>query len=252
MLKLKFYVKQLSREDVTLTAYIPETSKEMPWMDKRPAMLVIPGGAYMFCSDREAEPIALAYAAKGYNAYVLRYSIGKGKAKFPAPLEDAEEAMDFIIANAEEDYTDVSKIAAIGFSAGGHLCAALATMGRVKPAATVLVYPCILESMSRILAEPIPSLDGKVDSSTPPAFITSAAADDCVPIENSLAYATALAKAGVPFEMHIYERGYHGYSLADRVVYDKETALYVEHIKPWFDLSVRWLDERFGMVKLKK
>lgn len=245
---MKFFVKELSREGVTLAAYIPDTSKEMPQMDKRPAMLILPGGAYMFCSDREAEPVALSFAAKGYNAFVLRYSIGKGKAKFPAPLEDAEEAMEMIIANAEEWYTDPEKIAAMGFSAGGHLCAALSTMGKVRPAASVLVYPCILSSIGKILAEPIPSIDEKVDSLTPPAFITAASTDDCVPIENSLAYATALAKAGINFEMHIYDPGYHGYSLADRVVYDKEIASHVEHIRPWFDICIRWLDKKFNMI----
>lgn len=245
---MKFFVKQLSREDVTLTAYIPDTSKEMPWRDKRPAMLILPGGAYMFCSDREAEPVALAFVAKGYNAFVLRYSIGKGKAKFPAPLEDAEEALGMIIENAEEWHTDPEKIAAMGFSAGGHLCAALCTMGKVRPAASVLVYPCILSSIGKILAEPIPSVDEKVDASTPPAFITAASTDDAVPIENSLAYATALAKAGVNFEMHIYDPGYHGYSLADKVVYNKDVAADVEHIIPWFDNCIRWLDTKFDMI----
>ena len=115
----------------------------MPNYKTRPAILVIPGDAYMMCSDREAEPIALSFLAKGYAAFVLRYSVGKGAAKFPRPLNDAEEAMELIISNAAEWGVEPEHIAAIGFSAGGHLCAALGTMGRVRPAACVLGYPCI-------------------------------------------------------------------------------------------------------------
>jgi acetyl esterase/lipase len=104
--------------------------------------------------------------------------------------------MQKIVENAEEWNVDTDKIAAIGFSAGGHLCAALATMGKIRPAAVILGYPCILESISHILAEPVPSLDEKVDANTPPAFIFHAAEDGCVPVEHSLAFGTALAKAG--------------------------------------------------------
>lgn len=244
---MRTFVKELTNPGVTLTAYLPAASDEMPNYKTRPAILVIPGGAYMMCSDREAEPIALSFLAKGYAAFVLRYSVGKGAAKFPRPLNDAEEAMELIIANAEEWGVEPEHIAAIGFSAGGHLCAALGTMGRVRPAACVLGYPCILSSIGRILAEPIPSLDEKVDANTPPTFIVAVREDGCVPIENSLAYAAALDKAGVPFEMHIYERGYHGFSVADGTVYSKpEDAEYNARIKGWLDICIAWLNTHFN------
>ena len=244
---MRTFVKELTNPGVTLTAYLPVASDEMPNYKTRPAILVIPGGAYMMCSDREAEPIALSFLAKGYAAFVLRYSVGKGAAKFPRPLNDAEEAMELIIANAEEWGVEPEHIAAVGFSAGGHLCAALGTMGRVRPAACVLGYPCILSSIGRILAEPIPSLDEKVDANTPPTFIVAAREDGCVPIENSLAYAAALDKAGVPFEMHIYERGYHGFSVADGTVYSKpEDAEYNSRIKGWLDICIAWLNTHFN------
>lgn len=243
---MRTFTLKLTDDGVTLTAYLPEQSPEMEHMEKRPSMLVIPGGAYMFCSDREAEPVAFAYNLQGYNAFVLRYTVGKGAAAFPRPLEDAELAMQTIIDNAEEWNVDTDKIAAIGFSAGGHLCAALATMGRIRPAAVILGYPCILESIGRILAEPIPSLEKKVDKDTSPAFIIHAAEDDCVPVENSLAFASALAKEGIPFEIHVFEKGYHGFSVANSSVYDKQEHVdYLAHLKCWVDMSVRWLDGRF-------
>lgn len=244
---MRVFTEKLTDDGVTLTAYLPEYSEEMKHMAKRPTMLVLPGGAYMFCSDREAEPVAFSYNAHGYNAFVLRYTVGREKAAFPRPLEDAELAMQKIIENAEEWAVDTDKIAAIGFSAGGHLCAALATMGKIKPAAVILGYPCILEDVSGILAEPIPSLDEKVDKNTSPAFIFHAAEDDCVPVGHSLAYASALAKAGVPFELHVFEKGYHGFSVADNSVYDKQEHVdYLAHVKCWVDMSVRWLHGRFN------
>ncbi len=243
---MKVFEIKLTNELATLTVYLPDKSKEMPQMDIRAGILVIPGGAYAFCSDREAEPVALAYLAKGYAAFVLRYTVGRDMGyDFSMPMADADEAMKIICDNAEEWGVDKGKIAAVGFSAGGHLCAALATMGKIRPAASILVYPCILESISRILAFSVPSLEKKVDDKTPPAFIIAASEDTCVPIENSLAYATALNNAGIPFEMHVFEKGYHGFSLADNTVYGKAEADYCAHIKGWVDTCDVWLRKRF-------
>ena len=84
-----------------------------------------------------------------------------------------------------------------------------------------------------------------VDEKTPATFITASREDGCVPIKHSLAYATALEKAGVPFEIHIFEKGYHGYSLADWTVYSKAEEEYCAHLQCWFDLSIKWLYKRF-------
>ena len=244
---MKTEIINLSNEGVTLTAYILDSSNEMSNWNYRPAMLVIPGGGYNFCSDREAEPVAMAFASKGFNTFVLRYSIGKGKAAFPNPLNDAEEALRMIVDNSEKWHIDTNRTAAIGFSAGGHLCAALSTMGAIKPKAAVLCYPCILSSIGDILAEPVPSVDEYVDGTTPPTFIVSSREDTCVPIENSLRYADALEKAGVDFEMHIYSKGYHGFSLANEVVFSKEEDyLYNIHLSGWFELCAAWLKKTFN------
>lgn len=241
---MKVFDVKLTNELAKLTVYLPDKSREMSYMDIRKAVLIIPGGGYWMCSDREAEPLAFAFLSKGYAAFVLRYTVGK-EYDFSMPMADVNEAMKTICDNAEEWSIDKEKIAAIGFSAGGHLCAALSTMGDIRPAASILVYPCILEYMSKILAFPVPGLEDKIDDKTPPAFIVAACADDLVPIENSLAYASALDKANIPFEMHIYEKGYHGFSLADNVVYGKAEADYCAHIKGWFELCAKWLEKRY-------
>ena len=76
-----------NKPDVTLTSYIAGTSAELPFNEKRKAILVIPGGAYAFCSDREADPIAHAYLAAGFNTFVLRYSVYRtGNPVWPNPL----------------------------------------------------------------------------------------------------------------------------------------------------------------------
>lgn len=232
--------------DITLTAYIPDISEEMKNMKIKPSVLVLPGGAYKFCSDREAEPIALAYLAKGFNAFVLRYSLNENSA-FPTPLNDASKALKFIRDNAAEFYTDPQKIAVIGFSAGGHLAAALSTMSDDKPNACILGYPCILSSTSPILASPVESVTDYVTDKTPPTFIFAASNDGAVPIENSLSYAEALNRNGISFELHIFEDGDHGFSLGTDVVCASQEAQ--ERCKPntyWLDRSVQWLKKLFS------
>lgn len=227
--------------DVTLTAYISDISEEMKNMRVKPAVLIFPGGAYKYCSDSEAEPVALAFLAKGFNAFVLRYSLGE-KSKFPTPLNDAVAAIEFIRDNAKEFHTDAQRLAVCGFSAGGHLAAAVSTMTDVRPNACVLGYPCILESTSPILANSVESVDKYVTKHTPPTFIFAASNDGCVPVENSLSFAQALSRNGVGFEMHIFAEGDHGFSLGTDVVYDNKKFLDV--VRPnsmWLDRCAEWL-----------
>lgn len=235
----------LTHENVTLTAYLLDRSPEMPNTQVRPAVLVFPGGGYYNCSDREAEPIALAFLAEGYQAFVLRYSIGENAA-FPRPLNDAEEALELIRSKADEWAVEPGKIAACGFSAGGHLAAALGTMGRVRPNALILAYPCILDSISNILATPIPSLEKWVDGQTPPTFLFATATDQLVPVEHSLQFAVALDRARIPFELHIFQRGTHGLSLAKPVTSAGLRAMVDADAAKWMGLCIAWLENLFG------
>ena len=94
-----------------------------------PAMLVIPGGGYVaVCTEREGEPIALDFVAKGYNAFVLNYRVGKPGDVFPKQLLDAGAAMIYIREHADEFGIDPERVFSLGFSAGGHLVGCLANL----------------------------------------------------------------------------------------------------------------------------
>ena len=158
-----------NRQDVTLTAYILSDSPELLNGKKRPAVIVCPGGAYLGCSDREAEPVALRFAAMGYHAFVLRYSTYNNGAPFkpvtgdlvvnpnsihPAPMRDIGKAFLTIRSHADEWLVDTEKIAICGFSAGAHNCAMYSVYWQepviceffgepaeaFKPAASILGY----------------------------------------------------------------------------------------------------------------
>ena len=102
----------------------------------RPAMIVIPGGAYAFCSQREGEPVALYYLSKGYNAFVLDYSVAP--VAYPYQLIEGCMAVAYVRDNAKEFGVDAEHVGAIGFSAGGHLTGMLATMTDEKPVLNAL------------------------------------------------------------------------------------------------------------------
>jgi acetyl esterase/lipase len=238
---MQTFTLNLTNSSVTLTTYLLDASPEMADWQIRPAVLVLPGGGYRGCSDREAEPIAMTFLAAGYHAFVLRYSLNEN-AKFPQPLEDAVEALEMIRDHSEDWNVDPERIAACGFSAGGHLAAALGTMGRTRPNALILAYPCILETMSAILPWPIPSLEKEVDPKTPPTFLFATAQDELVPVENSLEFAVALNRRKIPFEMHIFEEGVHGLALANPLTANGHEKFIDDRAAQWIDLCVSWLD----------
>lgn len=233
-------------KNVSLTAYLQEKSPEMPNLDVRPAMLVIPGGGYGMCSDREAEPIAMLYALEGYQTFVLRYTVGRrgNGYSFDQPYADAQWAMKYIRDNASSLGVNPQQIAAIGFSAGGHLCSAIGTMSDNKPDALILAYPCILSDIGEVLQCDVPSTNEYVTAETPPTFIFAAANDTLVPVKNSLAFASACAANGVDFEMHLFEQGGHGFSLATpSVCMGKLNADACQ----WAQLSINWLRKHFTL-----
>ncbi len=243
---MKSEVIEINKENsVTLTTYLLDSSDEFKNIRLRPAVLIFPGGAYKWCSDREAEPIAMAYLAEGYHAFVLRYSTDNN-AEWPNPLYDAEAAMEIIRKNSEVWSVDCDKIAVVGFSAGGHLAAALSTIGKNKPNAMILGYPCILEEISSILAKPVPGLDDKVDCNTPPAFIFTTFDDSTVPVRNTIKFIDALSEAEIPFEAHVFLSGKHGLSLAKSHTSSGSVTGINHDVANWFDLSVNWLKRVFG------
>lgn len=232
-----------SSTGVTLTSYLLDTCAE--YRVKRPGILILPGGGYSYCSDREAEPVAMAFLSEGFHAFVLRYSCAN-RSVWPAPLRDAEKAMRILQKNAEEWLLDIGKIAVAGFSAGGHLAAALGTMGKLRPNAMILGYPCILQSLSSLMATPMPGLDTEVDEHTPPAFLFTTYEDQVVPVQNSLSFLSALNAWHIPFEAHIFQKGGHGLSLAKAVTAVGREGYVNEDVAQWFPMCVRWLGHLFN------
>lgn len=152
---LKEAFPQLGNESVdpTLTVYLPDLMVEMGRKDqKRPCLLICPGGAYGWCSQREAEPIAVHFLPEGFNVFVLNYSVAPSR--FPTQLREVAAAMELIYRNADCWNCDVNRIAIMGFSAGGHLAAHYSTcfdwpqVREVFPEskavqASILCYPVI-------------------------------------------------------------------------------------------------------------
>ena len=248
-----------------MSVYLPDNSPEIQIDRKHPTGVICPGGGYAMTSDREAEPIALRFAAAGCNAVVVRYSCVP--ARFPAALFELSYAVAKVRENAQEWNVDTDRIAVCGFSAGGHLAASFSTLwnrdfvkeyfdyqgGENKPNGMILGYPVITSgehahggSIENLLgektADPIllelVSAEKQVSSDTPPAFIWHTFDDACVPVENSLVLAQALAKEKISTELHIYPKGPHGLALASRETGDFAV---VPECQNWIDMAIRWL-----------
>ena len=111
--------------DPTVDMYLPYNMTEMHRENrKRPCMIVCPGGGYAMCSQREAEPIAMHFLPDGFNVFVIYYSVAPHR--FPTQMREVAATVELIYKNADNWNCDVSKLAIVGFSAGGHLAAARA------------------------------------------------------------------------------------------------------------------------------
>ena len=204
------------------------------------AVIICPGGGYMHLADHEGRPVAEWLNTLGITAFVLKYRIGP-KYHHPAPLQDAARAVRLVRSRAAEWKIDPKKIGVLGFSAGGHVASTIGThfdagqanatdpIDRVssRPDLLVLIYPVVTMgelthagSKKQLIGETpsaemvkLLSNEEQVTKDTPPTFLLHTANDSVVPVENSIHFAEALRKVGVPFEMHIYERGRHGFGL---------------------------------------
>ena len=207
------------------------------------AVIVCPGGAYLHLSmDKEGDQPARWFNSLGVTAFVLKYRLGP-KYHHPNELLDAQRAIRVVRSRAAEYGIQPDRIGIMGFSAGGHLAATTGThfdsgnpaaadaVDRVssRPDFLVLCYPVMTftepfvhrGSLHALLGDqPDPKLvedlsnELRVTAQTPPAFLFHTTTDATVPVENSVMFYLALRKAGVPAEMHIYEKGPHGVGLA--------------------------------------
>ena len=232
--------------NVQLTVMLQAVDGEFGAIHARPAILILPGGGYEMCSDREAEQVAYPYMAAGYHAFVLRYSVKEHK-DWPNPLNDYEQAMQYIEDHADEWHVKTDKIVVAGFSAGGHLASTVATHAAsdVKPNFQILFYPVISmkpdithhESHDNLLGrkpgtylEELYSNDMQVSASTPRAFIMLSDDDDVVMPANSINYYSALLAHKIPAALYVYPSGGHGYGIYTSFPYHLEMLL---ELKGW-------------------
>ena len=219
----------------TLTPYFPLSEKATG-----AAVIICPGGGYGHLADHEGEPVAQWLNTLGVTAFVLKYRLGP-RYQQPAPLLDAQRAIRLVRSRAKEWNIDTERVGILGFSAGGHLASTAGThydagdpgaadpIERIscKPSLMILIYPVITMgefthggSKKNLLGDnPTPefvalySNEKQVTKDTPPAFLVHTMNDSAVPVENSLNFVSALRKVNVPFELHLYERGPHGFGL---------------------------------------
>lgn len=245
----KTYMKMIQEEIseyASLKGIIHEPLQEMPNVNSFPVMLVLPGGGFRFCSQREGEPVAMAFYAEGYSVFVLDYTTvtKKPDAKMEDPMEDVQRTLQWIHDHAGQYHLNPDKIGMLGFSGGGHLAAAAATHGPMRPNALILGYPGIVHSDLRALE--CPDIIERVNADTPPAFIFSTRDDQVTPPVHPLSFASALSQAGIGFELHIFNKGVHGLSLAKPFT----CSGFKENVNPvfaqWFPLCIRWLTEELG------
>jgi acetyl esterase/lipase len=222
----------------TLTPYLAPKEKATG-----AAVVVCPGGGYGGLADHEGRPIAEWLNSAGISGFVLKYRLGP-RYHHPAPLQDAGRAIRTVRARAAEWGIKPDRIGIIGFSAGGHLASTAGTHfdgGRPdaadpiekvssRPDLMILVYPVITMgdvthggSRNNLLGpSPDPALiallsnERQVTRETPPAFLVHTTDDAAVPCENSILFASALRKAGVPCELLLFERGPHGFGLGGK------------------------------------
>jgi acetyl esterase/lipase len=204
----------------TITLYAPKGK------NSGTAVVVFPGGAYhILALDLEGTEVCDWLVSIGVNCVLLKYRVPDSGPypKYSAALQDAQRALGMVRAHAAEWHIDPHRVGVLGFSAGGHLAAALSTHfeQRVydavdaadklecRPEFTVLVYPAYLTLEDKNF---VPDPEIRVTEKTPPAFMVQAE-DDGVHVENSTAYFLALKNAKVPAEMHLYAEGGHGYGL---------------------------------------
>jgi len=239
----------------TLTVFLPEKKDSF-----LTAVIICPGGGYSrLATEHEGYEVAKTFTQKGVAAFVLKYRIPNDSNmnnKEIVPLQDAQRAFQLVREKAKEFNINPDKIGIMGFSAGGHLASTAGTHfnmvvidnannSNLRPDFMILGYPVIsfADSLAHIGSRD--NLIGKkaseekiklysnelqVTPQTPPTFLVHAADDKTVKVSNSILFFEALLKNKVAAEMHIYQRGGHGFGLHNATTKDN-----------WFDTAINWM-----------
>lgn len=245
----------------TLTIFKPEKPNGA-------SIVICPGGSYWGLADHEGAGYAHYLNKFGITAFVLKYRLASGNYHHPCMLQDASRAIRLVRYHAPEWGLDPNRIGIMGSSAGGHLASSLIThfeketpaeidpIERLssRPDIGILCYAVITMgefthngSKENLLGKNpsegminYMSNEKMVSSDTPPCFIWHTWEDNAVPVENSLQFAAALRKAGVPFDLHIYEKGNHGIGLAEKKIEGTDQT----EVHPWGKDLIYWLKVR--------
>ncbi|GAB2532460.1 alpha/beta hydrolase [Rufibacter soli] len=239
----------------TLTVYLPPKGK-----GNGTAVIICPGGGYSkLAASHEGSDVAQKFAEQGVAAFVLKYRLPSAAVSSKpelAPLQDAQQALYLVRKKAKEWNINPERVGIMGFSAGGHLASTAGTHFTtsqipnpeniiLRPAFMLLIYPVISSdttvwhkgSFSLLLGKNAPtqklqqySNDLQVTAQTPPTFLVHASDDKSVPAQNSILFYQALLKHQVPAELHLYQRGGHGFGLSNKTTKDE-----------WFDRCLNWL-----------
>ena len=227
------------------------------------AVVIFPGGGYgVLAAGHEGVDVAKWFNTMGISAFVVKYRLPNDKImkdKSIGPLQDAQEAIRIIRRNSINWNVNPNKIGVIGFSAGGHLASSISTHYNdyiynvvdtisARPDFSILIYPVVSMNMaithkgSRInLIGEMPSEElityfsneQQVNENTPPAFIVHSMNDAVVPVQNSINYALALEKYKLPCELHLYQKGGHGYGMGRS---DNTESTWPETCKKWLKM----------------
>jgi len=267
------YVENITTADGRITrcekVVTPDLTVFLPAAEKAngAAVLICPGGGYgVLAFDHEGNAIAKWLNDNGIAGIILKYRLPSDQImtdKSIGPLQDAQEAMRVIRRNAAVWKINPGKIGVIGFSAGGHLASTLSThyAGKVyevkdntsaRPDFSLLIYPVVSFDTAITHVGSRNNLIGtnpdeakvshfsnelQITADTPPAFLVHSADDPAVPVMNSIAYFKGLQKNRIPVEMHIFQKGGHGYGLSPNGGTESS----------WPDLCIKWL-KAMGLI----
>ncbi|MBL3658016.1 alpha/beta hydrolase [Fulvivirga sediminis] len=250
-------------KDIPMLYYYPSAYEGV----LKTAVVICPGGGYTHLAiEKEGFKMAQWFNSFGVSAIVLKYRLGGDGYKNPVPLQDVQQALRVVRSKAEEWHIATEKVGVMGFSAGGHLASTVAThwdlgdplakdqLQRLscRPDFVILGYPVVTmeddfthKGSKKALLGDEPDADlvkklsneTQINEKTPPAFIFHTYEDGAVPVQNSLQFYSAMVAAGVPGELHIYQKGGHGLG------FGPESSSYFT----WRETCSRWL-ENINMV----
>lgn len=236
----------------------------------RPAVIIVPGGSYLYCSDREKLPVAFKFLAEGYQVFVLEYHVGD-ESDYPTPFIDLANAVKHIKDNSETYAINKGDITVVGFSAGGHLVGTYGALTKnerfqrdmgmtyedLKIHQMVLGYPAVnlkpiadaiqhykaFDIVGKLFTTYDEIKDGKAQAhkDMPKTFVFHSLDDPTVPAIHVVDYVEHLVKVGVNVEFHMFNEGGHGYSTGDGLsILDDGT--FPTRVKEWLGLCFNWLE----------